>query len=455
MSITVVILAGGKGTRMYSNKPKVLHPIGGKPMLSHVVERARAVADGKLVVVVGHAADHVRTAMGDLPVSWVEQVPQLGTGHAMQCAAPELPSTGHSLVLYGDVPLLSEATVRAMLALVNADELVLLTQHLADPTGYGRIRRNSAGDVEAIVEQKDATVAELAIAEINTGILLLPNQHLHRWLSELRNDNAQGEYYLTDLIGFAVRDGVAVRTLQPGTDWETLGVNNQLQRAALERHYQQQQATQLMTQGVTLLDPARIDVRGELQCGKDVQIDVNCVFIGKVVLGDNVSIGAHCVLQDCEIAAGTQVAPFSHLDGAKVGEGARIGPYARLRPGAVLAAQVHVGNFVEIKKSDVGVGSKVNHLTYIGDSSIGSGVNIGAGTVTCNYDGVNKFRTVIGDGAFIGSGSMLIAPVTIGAGATIGAGSTLSKDAPADQLTVARAKAVTVPGWSRPQKKQD
>ncbi|WP_374338881.1 bifunctional UDP-N-acetylglucosamine diphosphorylase/glucosamine-1-phosphate N-acetyltransferase GlmU [Leeia sp.] len=453
MSITVVILAGGKGTRMYSSKPKVLHPIAGKPMLAHVVERARAVADGKLVVVVGHAAEHVRAAMGELPVSWVEQVPQLGTGHAMQCAAHELPQEGHSLVLYGDVPLLSDATLRAMLALAQGDDLVLLTQHLTDPSGYGRIRRDASGAVQAIVEQKDASEAERAITEINTGILLLPNVHLHRWLKALRNDNAQGEYYLTDLIGFAVRDQVAVRTLHPGCEWETLGVNNQLQRAELERHYQQQQAVQLMTQGVTLLDPARIDVRGELQCGKDVQIDVNCLFIGKVILGDNVSIGAHCVLQDCEIAAGSQIAPFSHLDGAQVGEGARIGPYARLRPGAVLAAQVHVGNFVEIKKSEVGVGSKVNHLTYIGDSSIGSGVNVGAGTVTCNYDGVNKSRTVIGDGAFIGSGSMLVAPLTIGAGATIGAGSTLSKDAPAEQLTVARAKAVTIPGWTRPQKR--
>ena len=452
--LNVVILAGGKGTRMFSRLPKVLQPLAGRPLLAHVLETAKALHAGRRVVVYGHEGEQVRGSFVGEDIAWAEQVPQLGTGHAMQCAAPALPADGRTLVLYGDVPLLSTATLTRLLEATSAGAVGLLTQRLDDPTGYGRILRDAAGHVTGIVEHKDATPAQRLVNEINTGILVLPNSRLHGWLLALSNDNVQGEYYLTDVIAMAVADGVDIVTVEPASHWETLGVNTKRQLAELERHWQLEQAGRLMDQGVTLLDPARFDLRGELRCGRDVSIDVGCVFIGKVSLGDNVVIGPHCVLKDVEIAAGTEVAAFSHLDGATVGAGAKIGPYARLRPGAQLADDVHVGNFVEIKKASVGLGSKVNHLSYIGDATVGAGVNVGAGTITCNYDGVNKWQTVIGDRAFIGSGSMLVAPVTVGEGATIGAGSTLTKDAPAGQLTLERARQMTVPGWKRPEKKK-
>ncbi|MGE8356685.1 MAG: bifunctional UDP-N-acetylglucosamine diphosphorylase/glucosamine-1-phosphate N-acetyltransferase GlmU, partial [Microvirgula sp.] len=409
-ALSTVILAAGRGKRMYSDLPKVLHPIGGQPMLGRVIATARQLTPDALVVVYGHGGERVReTFAGDSDLRWAEQAQQLGTGHALKMAMPHLPADGQVLVLYGDVPLIQADTLRRLAAAAGSG-VGLLVDTLDDPAGYGRIVRDAQGRVSGIVEQKDASAAQLAIREINTGILVLPAARLAGWLDQLGNDNVQGEYYLTDVIALAVRDDVAVTTLAVPASWQAAGVNAKRQLAELERIFQREQANALLDQGVTLLDPSRFDLRGELQCGRDVSIDVGCVFEGRVVLGDGVRIGAHCVLRDVSLAAGCEVQPFSHLDGASVGEGARIGPYARLRPGAELAGHVHVGNFVEIKKSRVGEGSKVNHLTYVGDSDIGSGVNVGAGTVTCNYDGVNKFRTVIEDNAFIGSGPMLVAP---------------------------------------------
>lgn len=451
-ALSTVILAAGRGKRMYSDLPKVLHPIGGQPMLGRVIATARQLTPDALVVVYGHGGERVReTFAGDSDLRWAEQAQQLGTGHALKMAMPHLPADGQVLVLYGDVPLIQADTLRRLAAAAGSG-VGLLVDTLDDPTGYGRIVRDAQGRVSGIVEQKDASAAQLAIREINTGILVLPAARLAGWLDQLGNDNVQGEYYLTDVIALAVRDDVAVTTLAVPASWQAAGVNAKRQLAELERIFQREQANVLLDQGVTLLDPSRFDLRGELQCGRDVSIDVGCVFEGRVVLGDGVRIGAHCVLRDVSLAAGCEVQPFSHLDGASVGEGARIGPYARLRPGAELAGHVHVGNFVEIKKSRVGEGSKVNHLTYVGDSDIGSGVNVGAGTVTCNYDGVNKFRTVIEDNAFIGSGTMLVAPVRIEQGATIGAGSVITRTAPTGALTLARAKQMTLSGWQRPKK---
>lgn len=451
-ALSTVILAAGRGKRMYSDLPKVLHPIGGQPMLGRVITTARQLTPDALVVVYGHGGERVReTFAGDSDLRWAEQAQQLGTGHALKMAMPHLPADGQVLVLYGDVPLIQAETLRR-LATAAGSGVGLLVDILDDPTGYGRIVRDAHGRVSGIVEQKDASAAQLAIREINTGILVLPAARLAGWLNELGNDNVQGEYYLTDVIALAVRDDVAVTTLAVPASWQAAGVNAKRQLAELERIFQREQANALLDQGVTLLDPSRFDLRGELQCGRDVSIDVGCVFEGRVTLGDGVHIGAHCVLRNVSLAAGCEVQPFSHLDGASVGEGARIGPYARLRPGAELAGHVHVGNFVEIKKSRVGEGSKVNHLTYIGDSDIGSGVNVGAGTVTCNYDGVNKFRTVVEDNAFIGSGTMLVAPVRIEQGATIGAGSVITRTAPTGALTLARAKQMTLSGWQRPKK---
>lgn len=451
-ALSTVILAAGRGKRMYSDLPKVLHPIGGQPMLGRVITTARQLTPDVLVVVYGHGGERVReTFAGDSDLRWAEQAQQLGTGHALKMAMPHLPADGQVLVLYGDVPLIQAETLRR-LATAAGSGVGLLVDTLDDPTGYGRIVRDAHGRVSGIVEQKDASAAQLAIREINTGILVLPAARLAGWLNELGNDNVQGEYYLTDVIALAVRDDVAVTTLAVPASWQAAGVNAKRQLAELERIFQREQANALLDQGVTLLDPSRFDLRGELQCGRDVSIDVGCVFEGRVTLGDGVHIGAHCVLRNVSLAAGCEVQPFSHLDGASVGEGARIGPYARLRPGAELAGHVHVGNFVEIKKSRVGEGSKVNHLTYIGDSDIGSGVNVGAGTVTCNYDGVNKFRTVVEDNAFIGSGTMLVAPVRIEQGATIGAGSVITRTAPTGALTLARAKQMTLSGWQRPKK---
>ncbi|RKQ53357.1 UDP-N-acetylglucosamine pyrophosphorylase /glucosamine-1-phosphate N-acetyltransferase [Vogesella indigofera] len=451
-SLSVVILAAGKGKRMYSALPKVLHPIGGQPMLARVIATARQLQPAKIVVVYGHGGEQVREQIQDPDIAWALQAEQLGTGHALKMALPHLPKVGRTLVLYGDVPLTTLATLQQLLA-VAEQGMALLVDVLPDASGYGRIVRNAAGEIVAIVEDKDCSAAQKAIREINTGMLVLPNERLVGWLGALKNGNAQGEYYLTDVIGLAVADGLAVPGVTVAASWEAAGVNNKWQLAELERQLQLNQARALLTAGVTLADPARIDVRGELQHGQDVSIDVGCVFEGQVSLGDNVQIGAYCVLKNVTVAAGSRIAPYSHLEDAVVGEGCRIGPYARLRPGARLAAHVHVGNFVEIKKSTIGIGSKVNHLSYIGDAEVGSKVNIGAGSVTCNYDGVNKYRTVIGDGVFVGSGTLMVAPVTLEEGATIGAGSVLTKTAPAGQLTVARAKQLTVPGWQRPQKK--
>ena len=454
MSLQIIVLAAGQGKRMHSSLPKVLHPIAGKPLLGHVLDTARALSPEKLVVVFGHGGDQVKAAFADqVDLVWAHQAEQLGTGHAVRQAMPHVQG-GVTLILYGDVPLTRKETLEHLLAATQHCAAVgLLTDYLPEPAGYGRIVRDSDHRVIRIVEHKDASEAERAISEINTGMMAVPTARLEAWLNELRNDNAQGEYYLTDIIALAVRDGLAVNAVQPADHWEAEGVNNKLQLAQLERIYQQNQATALMTAGVTLADPARIDIRGTLAHGQDVSIDVNCVFEGHVELGNNVRIGANCVLKNVKLADNVVLHPFCHLEDAQVGAASLIGPYARLRPGAALAENVHVGNFVEIKKAEVGVGSKVNHLTYIGDARIGKGVNVGAGTITCNYDGVNKSLTVIEDDAFIGSNTCLVAPVTVGAGATTGAGSVITKPAPAGELTLSRAKQVTLAGWVRPQKK--
>lgn len=452
-TLSVVILAAGQGKRMYSSLPKVLHPIAGKPMLRHVVDVARQLDPSLLCIVYGHGGEQVQAEMSDIDASWALQAQQLGTGHAVRQALPVLPSEGVTLVLFGDVPLTRLATLQAMLAVGSPEKLVLLTDVIDNPKGYGRIVRDSEERIIRIVEEKDASDAERHIREINTGIMLLPNKYLGSWLERLSNGNAQGEYYLTDVISMAVGDGIEVCSASPSASWETYGVNSKVQLAELERIHQLEQAQRLLEQGAMLLDPARIDVRGTLKVGRDVLIDVNCVFEGSVELADGVHIGPNCVIRNARIGAGTEIAAFTHIDDADVGAGARIGPYARLRPGAQLADDTHVGNFVEIKKTVVGRGSKVNHLSYIGDAEIGAGVNVGAGTITCNYDGVNKHKTVIEDDAFIGSGSMLVAPVTVEQGATIGAGSTITRQAPAEKLTLERSKQVTVPGWVRPIKK--
>ncbi len=436
---------------MVSDLPKVLHPIAGKPLVGHVLDTARALRPEKLIVVYGHGGAQVQAALAAPDVSWAEQAQQLGTGHAVAQALPLLGAAEQTLVLYGDVPLTRLATLQKLLA-AGRDGLAILTLDLADPTGYGRIVRNAAGEVVKIVEQKDASAAEKAICEINTGIMAMPTARLADWLGRLKNDNAQGEYYLTDIVALAVAAGVPVRTAQPAAEWEVLGVNSKVQLAELERCQQRNIAEQLLVAGVRLSDPARLDVRGTLRHGKDVSIDVGCVFEGEVTLGDGVEVGPYCVLKNVTIAAGARLAAFCHCEEAVVGEKAVIGPYARLRPGADLAAEVHVGNFVEIKKSRLGRQSKANHLAYIGDAEIGARVNVGAGTITCNYDGVNKHKTIIEDDVFIGSDTQLVAPVTVGRGATLGAGTTLTKNAPPDALTVSRAKQLTLEGWQKPQK---
>jgi bifunctional UDP-N-acetylglucosamine pyrophosphorylase/glucosamine-1-phosphate N-acetyltransferase len=451
-SLSIVILAAGKGKRMYSSMPKVLHPIGGEPMLARVIRTARGLNPSRLVVVYGHGGDQVRARIGDADLVWAEQAEQLGTGHALKMALPHLPADGKTLVLYGDVPLTKASTLQKLVDAAGKG-MAVLTDVLADATGYGRMLRGADGKLKAIVEHKDCTPEQLAIREINTGMMVLPNAQLAGWLNALKNGNAQGEYYLTDVLELAVQDGVAVESASVDASWEASGVNNKLQLAELERILQANQARALLEAGVTLADPARIDIRGELKHGMDVSIDVGCVFEGAVELGDNVEIGAHCVLKNVRIAAGAKIAPFSHLEDAVVGEACKIGPYARLRPGADLAAHVHIGNFVEVKKSKIGEASKVNHLTYIGDAEIGRKVNVGAGSVTCNYDGVNKFKTIIGDNVFVGSGTLMVAPVVLEKDSTIGAGSVISKNTPAGELTVARARQVTIPGWKRPEKK--
>jgi len=436
---------------MHSNLPKVLHPIAGKAMAAHVLDAARTLNPARLCLVVGHGGEVVRAALAAADVRCAVQEPQLGTGHAVMQALPEITAEGVTLVLYGDVPLIQPATLKRLVQ-AAADGLAVLTVELANPTGYGRIVRDGAGQVQRIVEEKDASAEERAIRETNTGIMALPSARLQDWLGRLSNNNAQGEYYLTDLVAMAVADGVPVHTAQPQGEWEVAGVNSKVQLAELERTYQRHLAHALLEQGVRLADPARLDVRGELACGRDVAIDVGCVFEGKVVLEEAVDIGPYCVLKNVTVKAGARIAAFSHLEGAVVGPDAIVGPYARLRPGTELGAEAHVGNFVELKNSILGHGSKANHLAYVGDATVGQRVNIGAGTITCNYDGANKHRTIIEDDAFIGSDTQLVAPVTVGRGATLGAGTTLTKDAPAESLTVSRPKQVSLPGWQRPEK---
>ncbi len=452
MNFDIVILAAGQGTRMRSAAPKVLHRLGGKPLLQHVCETAAALSPNRTVIVYGHGGEQVRRYFAGWPLEWVEQSQQLGTGHAVQQALPFL-DRDIVLVLYGDVPLLRRETLQRLLAAAGENRLALLTVTLADPTGYGRIVRDEGGRVRRIVEEKDADPEEKTIREVNTGILALPLRRLRDWLARLDNDNAQGEYYLTDVVAMAVADGVAVETVSADPD-EVQGVNDKRQLARLERIYQRRQADALMEQGVTLADPVRFDVRGEVTVGRDVEIDVNVVLEGRVHLGDRVRIGAGTVVRDAEIGDDVEILPHCVIDGVRIGPGCRIGPFARLRPETMLADHVHIGNFVEIKKSRVGAGSKINHLSYVGDSEVGAGVNIGAGTITCNYDGVNKHRTVIEDGAFIGSDTQLVAPVRIGRDATIGAGSTITRDAPEGKLTLSRSPQVTVDDWQRPTKKQ-
>lgn len=457
--LNIVILAAGLGKRMQSDLPKVLHCIAGKPMLAHVLDNARQLRPDRIVVVTGHGAERVRAAFeggpGQSDIIFALQSPQRGTGHAVQQALPHLLEGGAddaTLVLYGDVPLVQPDTLRRLLDARDAG-LALLTETVVDPAGYGRIVRNGAGEVIRIVEHKDASDAERAIGEVNTGILAAPTAGLRDWLGRITNDNAQGEYYLTDVVALAVADAVPVRAAQPAAPWETLGVNSRVQQAALERAWQGEQARRLLEAGVTLADPARFDLRGELVCGRDVFIDVGCVFEGRVELADGVHVGPHCVLRDASVGAGTRIDAYTHVDGARVADEARLGPYARLRPGADIGPQAHIGNFVEVKQSVLGAGSKANHLAYIGDATIGARVNVGAGTITCNYDGVNKHRTIIEDDAFIGSDSQLVAPVTVGKGATLAAGTTLTRDAPAGRLTLSRVAQTTVEGWQRPRKK--
>lgn len=453
--LNIVILAAGMGKRMKSGLPKVLHPIAGRPMLSHLLDTARALSPDRLFIVIGHGAERVKAEFeGQEDLHFVLQAEQLGTGHAVQQVAGELALEGEhdqTLVLYGDVPLVQCATLRALLA-ASEDSLALLTEALPDPTGYGRIVRDDQGRVTAIVEHKDASPSQLAIREVNTGMLVAPTASLKNWLSRIQNNNAQGEYYLTDIIGMAVAERQVVATVEPQQRFETLGVNSRSQQADLERLWQRELADRQMVAGVTLADPNRFDQRGALVCGQDVSIDVGCVFEGTVTLGNRVTVGPHCVLRDVVVGDDVTINAFSHLQGATVGHGAVVGPYARLRPGASLGEQSHVGNFVEIKNATLGHGSKANHLSYLGDAEIGSRVNIGAGTITCNYDGVNKHLTVIEDDAFIGSDTQLVAPVKVGAGATLGAGTTLTMDAPRGKLTISRSPQKTIEQWQRPVK---
>ncbi|MCX7083858.1 MAG: bifunctional UDP-N-acetylglucosamine diphosphorylase/glucosamine-1-phosphate N-acetyltransferase GlmU [Methylococcales bacterium] len=455
MKITTIILAAGKGTRMCSQLPKVLHQIANRPLLKHVYDMSRQLENNKIKIVYGHGADLVRDTLKDLEVSWIEQKQQLGTGHAVQQTCDQFEDSDTVLILYGDVPLLKLSTVEALIKNVSEQSLALLTVNLEDATGYGRIVRDPLGQVTKIVEQKDATAVEQLINEGNTGIMAVQGQQLKKWLGQLGNNNAQGEYYLTDVIEMAVADGIVVNTSQPISVDEVLGVNNRIQLSHLERVYQSEQADLLMEQGVTLMDPARFDLRGTIESlGTDIIIDVNVILEGKNSIGSNVRIGANTYINNSIIADNVHILANCIIDNAIIGQGSKIGPFARLRPETVLAEQVHIGNFVEIKKSTIATASKINHLSYIGDATVGSHVNIGAGTITCNYDGVNKFRTIIEDGAFIGSDSQLVAPVTIGKNATIGAGSTITKDSPEHQLTLSRAKQVSISGWQRPVKQE-
>lgn len=448
----VIVLAAGQGKRMRSVLPKVLQPLAAKPMLAHVLDTARALEARRIVVVYGHGGEVVREALAAPDLAWARQDPPQGTGHAVQQAMPLVEDGDIALILYGDVPLIGQASLRRLTAAASDRSLALLTVEMADPTGYGRILRDAAGKVSRIVEEKDASPEERRVTEVNTGILAAPVARLRQWLANLGNDNAQGEYYLTDIIAMAVADGLEVITTQPDAFEETLGVNNKTQLAELERIHQRNIARRLTDEGVTVIDPARLDVRGRLVCGRDVEIDINCIFEGDVELGDGVRIGANCIIRNAKIGAGTRIAAFSQIEDTVMGEACVIGPYARTRPGTVLGTDVHLGNFVEVKNSNIADHSKANHLAYVGDADIGQRVNVGAGTITCNYDGANKFRTIIEDDVFIGSDTQLVAPVRVGRGATLGAGTTLTKDAPAEQLTVSRARQLSLAGWKRPVK---
>jgi bifunctional UDP-N-acetylglucosamine pyrophosphorylase/glucosamine-1-phosphate N-acetyltransferase len=460
-TLDIVIMAAGKGTRMKSARPKVLHRLAGRSLIDHVLATAASLGAGRIVVVTGHGAEEVERSVAGPGVHFVRQEPQLGSGHAVRQAVPMLRDAGTTLILNGDVPLITAATLRALVAASAGEKLALLTIELADPTGYGRVlreRRVANGAIRGIVEHADATPEELAIREVYTGVMAAPSAALKRWLAALRNHNAQGEYYLTDIVAQAVADRTPVVLAQAASETEVLGVNSPQQLADLERRHQRAQAEALMEAGVRLADPARFDVRGRLDCGSDVEIDVGCVFEGQVVLGDGVRIGAHCVIRNARIDAGATILPFTHMDGealgVHIGAGAIVGPFARLRPGADLGEGVHIGNFVEVKNSTLGRGAKANHLAYLGDATVGERVNYGAGSITANYDGANKHRSIIGADVHVGSNCVLVAPITVGAGATIGAGSTVSKEVPAGGLTVARARAATLAGWKRPVKKK-
>ncbi|MBV6549672.1 bifunctional UDP-N-acetylglucosamine diphosphorylase/glucosamine-1-phosphate N-acetyltransferase GlmU [Acinetobacter soli] len=451
MTTTVIILAAGKGTRMRSSLPKVLQPLAGRPLLGHVIQTAKQLHAQNIITIYGHGGEHVQQQFQQENIQWVEQAEQLGTGHAVQMTLPVLPQEGMSLILYGDVPLVRQETLEQLLAVSSATGIGMITLNVDNPTGYGRIIRDN-NKIQAIVEHKDATEQQRQIQEINTGIYCVSNQKLHAWLPKLSNNNAQGEYYLTDIVAMAVADGLEIASIQPELAYEVEGVNDRLQLAALEREFQLQQAKSLMQQGLTLSDPTRFDVRGTLKIGQDVKIDINVIIEGDCELGDFVEIGAGCVLKNTRIAAGTKVQPYSVFENAVVGENTLIGPFARLRPGAELANDVHIGNFVEVKNTRIGVGSKANHFTYLGDAEVGAGSNIGAGTITCNYDGANKFKTVIGDAAFIGSNSSLVAPVHIGNGATVGAGSVITRDVSDNALAFERAQQIEKANYQRPQK---
>jgi bifunctional UDP-N-acetylglucosamine pyrophosphorylase/glucosamine-1-phosphate N-acetyltransferase len=450
--LNIVILAAGKGTRMHSDIPKVLHEVGHIPILEHVIRCAKKLNPQKIIIVYGFGGDKVKQKINDDTLIWVNQAEQKGTGHAVQQVLPYLDVDAISLILLGDVPLVDAVACKDLVVMAQ-HQLMLLTFEKLDPTGYGRILRDDQDAVVAIVEHKDANPEQRAIKEVNTGIMAMPNRQLKDWLGRLNNQNAQQEYYLTDIVGFAVADQVPVAAKITHDEWSVTGINTKADLAQIERIYQLRMAQTLLQDGVTLKDPARLDVRGDLKCGRDVEIDVNCVFEGLVELGDQVKIGPNCVIKNAKIALGTQVAAFTHIEDTTIGEYAKVGPFARLRPGTTLAAETHVGNFVELKNAQVDIGSKINHLSYVGDSTVGQRVNIGAGTITCNYDGANKFRTVIEDDVFVGSDTQLIAPVTLGRGATIAAGSTITKNAPPDSLTLCRAKEQkSISGWKRPQK---
>ena len=451
--LSVVILAAGKGTRMYSDLPKVLHPVAGKPMVKHVIDTAKQLNARQINLIYGHGADLLKERLADEPVNWVFQAEQLGTGHAMQQAAPFFADDENIMMLYGDTPLIQQSTLERLIAQKPENGIALLTVKLENPTGYGRIIREN-GSVVAIVEQKDASAEQLKIQEINTGVMVASGASFKKWLGNLNNNNAQGEYYITDVIAMANEDGFQVQAVQADEFMEVEGVNNRLQLAALERFYQKKQAEKLLLAGVTLIDPSRFDVRGTVEHGKDVSIDVNVILEGNVKLGNNVKIGAGCVLKNVTVGDNVEIKPYSVLEDAVIGEKSAIGPFSRLRPGTQLAEGTHVGNFVEIKNAQVGKGSKVNHLTYVGDAEVGSNVNIGAGVITCNYDGANKFKTIIGDDVFVGSDSQLVAPVEIANGATIGAGSTITKNVAEGELVITRVAQKHIQGWQRPTKKK-